>query len=199
MMRKLATILILLSMHSNTNYAQCDSLKAILGAIGQLEADSGTQRSVFRDVRTVHLGRSRAQLLNFDLQDFGSREQMASTLLLQDSTCSTQLVNLDTFFYESTPPEIRNVFSIATSQKSGERLLVVLLSWGSDDSNLRGCFYKLYIYQFQERDLVNGFSRYRTLTDRFPLEVEGYCEGKIIHAKYNTEAKIRRRLKQLGY
>lgn len=38
-----------------------------------------------------------------------------------------------------------------------------------------------------------------TQSPKFECGFEGILDGKARHAKYNTEAKIRRRLKQLGY
>lgn len=92
--------------------------------------------------------------------------------------------------------ELVTIFS-ANADLDTSNEIIALYQWHIRHYQLEGYIYEVKCYK---RPLM-GSSHLIALENQPPMDCgfEGYRNGKIEHAKYNTEAKIRRRLKQLGY
>lgn len=103
----------------------------------------------------------------------------------------------DSYGTEGAIPVLKIAFT-ANADLDKEHELIIQIGWHHDNANAVGWFYNTYIY---DRDAMapGGFSRKANSSKIIPHEAQAIRQGEHLRAKYNSEAKIRRRLKQLGF
>ncbi len=101
------------------------------------------------------------------------------------------------YWIEGVPPELKLVFT-ANADSDPESELIVQIGWHYDDKNVVGWFYETFIYDLDSSQPPRLLEK-RGTKRMLPNEAQANRQGERLRARYNTEAKIRRRLKQLGY
>jgi hypothetical protein len=107
-----------------------------------------------------------------------------------------QQIFIDSQGVEGGPAELETIFSAnVNSDRSLE--IIVLYRWHISHYMTGGYIYEVRCY----KNFDSNSTRLLPLLNQPKIDCgfEGVLDGKTVHARYNTEAKIRRRLKQLGY
>jgi len=166
--------------------------------ITNLTVDSGSWRSSYVSTINLKFATRQAKAVIYNIEGLGSRDKLAVVLFENNGKCNFQFRIIDTFYQEGVEPEILSIFNV-NADKDKELELAVLIGWHYDDLNFRGYLYKVSVYDYPKTGKNDRFSQIQRARELFPIEGDGLQMNKRLHAKYNTEAKIRRRLKQLGY
>jgi hypothetical protein len=141
--------------------------------------------------------RSGVYLALFTRDSAGETDRLLPYWIDSPSSNVITLMPFDTFRIEGVPPELRWAF-VANADSDSDSELIIQIGWHYDDINMVGWFYNTYVYDF-DANLPGRLKRKESGQRIIPNEAEGNRQGERLHAKYNTEARIRRRLKQLGY
>lgn len=165
-----------------------------------LEYNVSDKQLEFDALRSIEVYGKKASIATFRYTPYGETVDLIAQLLIPIDHNRFHHITIDTFQMSGGVPEVLAVFT-ANANKDKLLELIVLCGWHISSYDFSGYLYETFIYKgFDLHKPPQKLSTIKALSPPLiPREAEANRQGERLRAKYNTEAKIRRRLKQLGY
>lgn len=195
----IATVLMLLS--ANCAFGQAEVIVVDSGSTlsEALEYDAYINRLEFDTFRQFSTGAQKFYVATFRYQPYEGTTDLIAHLILPSSGTQYYRTLIDTFRMSGNTPEVITAFR-ANADRDRKLELIVLCGWHIEIKDFSGYLYETFIYKaFDPSQPTHRLRQLSSPDPIIPSEAEAIRQGERLRAKYNTEAKIRRRLKQLGY